>query len=91
MKDTIKSIVKEIGKGTFFDSHYIIETLIKEYSDDYFDFIRKTPGTTECVHGKIAQLILDCGLVERISDDENKSISYTIHSTPSKCALWKRK
>ena len=87
MKNVIKSIIKKIKKGTFFDSHYIIDTLIKEHSNDYFDFIRNTAGTTRYVHGKIAKLIGRCRLVKRAGD----SLSYTIHYKANPCALWQRK
>lgn len=87
MENTVKGIIKKMSKGEYFDSHYVIDTLIREHSDDYFEFIRATRGPTETVHGEIAKLVRGCGLVRKVSD---KSISYTIHATASPCALWER-
>jgi len=92
MRNVIRKIIREIQKGTFFDSHYIIATLIKKHSDDYLDFARQTAGTTRFVHGNIAKIIHTCNdLAQRAPDRKSCAISYTIHDKANKCALWKRK
>lgn len=96
MENAIKKIIRKIKKGIFFDSHYIIDTLIKEYSDVYLRFAagnlpRRVPGTTRFVHGRIAKLIPGSGLVDRAPNNISNSISYTIHNKANKCALWKRR
>lgn len=94
MEDVIRKIIKKIGKGTFFDSHYIINTLIKKHSDEYFEFIRNTQGTTRHVHSEIAKVIAkisrECDLVARAPNETSNSLSYTIHDKANECALWKR-
>jgi len=86
----IEIIIGEIEPGVMFDSHYVINALIKDYSDEYMHFIKGhfgASGTTEHVHGEIAKHIRDSGLVTRIPGD---SLSYNIRCKSSRCALWKR-
>lgn len=86
----IEVIINDIPPGVMFDSHYVINALIKDYSDEYMHFIKDhfgASGTTEHVHSEIAKHIRDCGLVIRIP---GKSLSYNIRCKPSTCALWKR-
>lgn len=77
-------------KGKYFDSHYVIDTIIKEHSDEYMAFVRANSGPTEYVHSEIAKLIRDSRLVVRVSKGED-SYSYNIHWKPSFCVLWQRK
>ena len=89
---TILSIINKIPQGCIFDSHYIIEQLIKNYSDAYINYISKfsnTPITTVTAHGNIGQEILKLnGSV--INKLDNDSFSNNIHNKPSRCAAWQK-
>lgn len=85
LQATIRKIIRKIPKELVFDSHYIIDTLIKNHSCVYFDFIRHTSGKARDVHNKIAKHIGRYG-ARKVGD----SFSYTIHWKAGKCALWKR-
>jgi len=87
LREAIGKIIRKIPKELVFDSHYIIDTLIKDHSDVYFDFIRQNSGKARDVNNKIAKNIGHCGLAVKKGD----SLSYTIHWKANKCALWKRK
>lgn len=92
MKNVVEQIIKGIDKGTAFDSHFVIDTIIKDYSDNYLTFVAKNIAkskVTEYVHSEIAKIISSFSeiLVEQLP---NKSISYNIRGKASKCALWKR-
>lgn len=85
LQEKITKIIKPIPQKIMFDSHYVIDTLIKNYSDDYFAFIRRNPGKARDVHNKIAKIIGRCG-ARKVGD----SFSYTIHWKVGKCALWEK-
>lgn len=87
----IEIIIDKIQPGVMFDSHHVINALVKDHSDEYMHFIKThfgAAGTTEYVHSEIAKHISKCSLVGRIP---GKSLSYNIHGKPSTCALWKRR
>lgn len=93
MREIIENIIKGIDKETAFDSHFIIDTLIKDYSDDYLTFVSAhltTSGITEYAHSEIAKLItpFEGSIVERLP---RQSWSYNIRGKASKCALWARR
>jgi hypothetical protein len=92
MKNTIKKVIKDIDSGTYFDSHFIIDQVIRDFSDNYLKFAaahQARSKVTEYVHSEIAKLIssLDGTLVSRVPGN---SISYNIRGKKSKCALWKK-
>jgi len=91
MENVIRGIIEKIPRGVAFDSHYVIETLIKDYSDDYLRFATgRSPEepVTATMHGAIAQIIFSCNLVRQLPQ---QSISYNIHGNPSQCALWQKR
>jgi len=93
MKVIVRNIIKDIGKDLFFDSHFIIDTIIRNHSDAYLRFAYENPARdkiTENIHAKIAKLIsgFDGILVERVTGE---AISYNIRGNPSNCAIWQRK
>jgi hypothetical protein len=92
MQQLIESIIGGIKEGKMFDSHYIIDKIIRDYSDDYLRFAAANLATgkvTEYAHSELAKIIssLEGRLVEQ---QTNKSVSYNIHGKSSECALWKR-
>ena len=94
MNETIENILAGIDKGTYFDSHFVIDTVIRNHSDAYLTFAasHKAKGkVTEYVHSEIAKVISlfedeDKGLVKRVERAE--SLSFNIRGNASKCALW---
>ena len=86
MEDAVRQIVSGIGLGLAFDSHFVISQILKHDSDAYIHFA--VPGdATNTMHGRIAELIRDSGLVVRM---EQEAWSDTIHGKPGTCALWRR-
>ena len=93
MRQTVEQIVRDIPSGKVFDSHYVIDTLIKNHSDVYLSFAaQKFPEghvDTPNLHSQIARIIR--GLKgELVTQPGLQSCSYTIHETASECELWKR-
>lgn len=92
MQNAIQSIVNEVPKGHIFDSHFIINELIKRSSDEYLAFVSNfamgNQKITLTSHGKIGQEInkLDGTVLQKIGD----AWSENIHKTPSKCTCWKK-
>jgi len=92
MEQIIEQIIRKIDKGTYFDSYFVIDTLIRFHSDDYLRFAANNLATgkvTEYAHSTLAKIIksYDGILVEHVSE---VSLSYNIRANSSKCALWKR-
>lgn len=92
MQNAIQSIVNEVPKGHIFDSHFIINELIKRFSDEYLTFVSNfamgNQNITLTSHGKIGQEInkLDGTVLQKIG----YAWSENIHKTPSKCTCWKK-
>ncbi len=91
-EEAVEQIIKPIEKGFVFDSHYVIDQLIKSYSDEYIVFVAKyadssTPTLT--AHQQIGHSINNCtNLVQRL---QYQSWSETIHCGGGECALWEKK
>lgn len=90
--ETIEKILMGIEIGCFFDSHYVTETLISNFSDEYLKIaqgLSPTNNLTLRLHQKIGNLIssFEGKIVER---QPMQSWSLNIHSNASSCALWKR-
>ena len=80
---TITALVREIPGGTYFDSHHIINLLLKNYSDVYNQYANPTLPK----HGNIGKIINTLQEVEYIG----QSRSLNIHGNISECALWKKR
>ena len=87
----IEQIISGIPVGFMFDSHYIIQRLIKDYSDEYLNFCAGFQGEkiTLTSHQQIGHQIakLEGVLVHR---EPSQSWSMNIHCNGSECALWSR-
>ena len=100
LRDSIKQIIKDVERGCYFDSHFVIDQLLKHHSDQYINHVSRfagegKPKITEAAHAGIGQEIDGCidGLGERVKGPDGKgapSWSITIHGTASPCALWRR-
>ena len=90
---SIEIILQDIEIGCFFDSHFVIDRMIRDFSDDYLRIAQNTDSSTEKltlrVHQQIGNMIAKFKgvLVERIN---GQSCSMNIHGEKSLCALWKR-
>lgn len=92
MKDIIESIILEIRNGTMFDSHFVIDKIIREHSDDYLRFASThlaSSGETEFAHSQLAKIISSFEGV-LVQQQTAKSHSYNIRGNSSECALWLR-
>jgi hypothetical protein len=92
MNPIVEQIIRKIDKGKAFDSHFVIDTIIKEHSDDYLTFVAghlASSKVTEYAHSEIAKIIASFrGIL--VEDLPYQSVSYNIRGKASSCALWKR-
>ena len=100
MKKLIKHIILDtqnnISVGFCFDSHFIIEILTENYSDEYLKFVCKYAGNPSDIartaHSQIAKQIkeltkeADPIIVQR----ECLTVSYNIHHKATENTLWQR-
>jgi len=101
MKNAIKKIIEEIPKGRIFDSHYVINKLISDYSDVYLVFASelinsqktKKRDITAYVNSHISQKISESNLVSRVELGGEKAEFWSdnIRGNATECAGWKRK
>ena len=92
MQNAIKAIIDEIPSGRIFDSHYVINRLIKEYSDNYLTYasnIDSNSNKTLVVHGNIGKEIAKFNntIIRQLSD---LSWSENIHGKSNDCACWQK-
>jgi hypothetical protein len=92
IETAIRTIVDEVPQGHVFDSHFVINELIKRFPDQYLSFAARFAGSeqaTLAAHGQIGREInkLDGAVIERIGD----AWSETIHKTPGRCTCWKKR
>jgi len=88
MENTIKAIIEGIPVGLIFDTHMIIDNLLKDYSDIYLKSF--VGDSTLTYHGKIGQIIdklTETNLIEKAGESWSKNI----HGNYSKCTCWKKK
>lgn len=92
MEKAILSIINEIPKNHIFDSHFIINELIKGYSDVYLTFASNYASNNSTVtltsHRQIGKKIneLDGTVLAQVG----KAWSENIHKRPSECTCWKK-
>lgn len=85
MENTVKSIIDGIPVGLIFDTHMIIDNLIKDYSDIYLKSF--SGDSTQTYHGKIGQTI-DKFTANKLIEKIGESWSKNIHGRYSKCTCW---
>ncbi|MDR2584378.1 MAG: hypothetical protein LBC75_12945 [Fibromonadaceae bacterium] len=94
MKNAIQEIIKNVPKGKIFDSHYVINLLISDYSDEYLTFASSGENpqkNTALVHGRIGQEIKSLsGLVEQVGE-AGEFWSDNIRGNSSECTGWRKK
>jgi len=92
MKSILEQIIRGIDKGKAFDSHFVIDTIIREHSDDYLTFVashKASSKVTEYIHSEIAKIIASFK-GSLVQDLHYKSLSYNIRGKASPCALWEK-
>jgi len=93
MKNAIQKIIEKIPQGKIFDSHYVINQLISDYSDEYLIFASSVADSTRKtanVHGLIAQEIKKLDSVEQVGET-GEFWSENIRGNASECTGWKKK
>ena len=89
--EAVRRIIEPIRSDFVFDSHYVIDQLIKNYSDEYIVFVSQYSNSqqpTLTAHQQIGQVINICtDLIQRL---DYQSWSETIHCNGGECALWQR-
>ena len=91
-REAVQEIIESVPSGVIFDSHFVINQLIKRYSDEYINFtstFAKTENSTLPAHGNIGQLIAEFE-GQLVAQQANESWSENIHGNASPCALWQR-
>ncbi len=92
MENYIEEILRNINPGCYFDSHYVVQRLITDNSDEYLRFAAQYAHSNEptlTCHQQIGHQIarFEGSLVER---QNAQSWSMNIHGKASTCALWTR-
>jgi hypothetical protein len=94
MKNAIQEIIKKVPKGKIFDSHYVINQLISDYSDEYLIFassVADSQKKTNSVHGSIGKEIGKFSdLVEQVGE-AGEFWSDNIRGHASVCTGWRKK
>jgi len=92
MDSIVEQILHGVEKGNAFDSHFVIDTIIRDHSDDYLTFVANhlaSSKITEYAHSEIAKIISSFK-GSLVQDLPYKSISYNIRGKASPCALWQK-
>jgi len=92
MDTSIETIIRGIPRNVAFDAHYVIDTLIRDYSDVYLNYattMGAQDGITPTMHSQISRRIsqLEGSL---IANTDMQSWSYNIRGRASECKLWRR-
>ena len=93
--NAIRSIIEDIiPEGKIFDSHFVIDQLIKKHSDEYLIFassIDASQNKTRLMNGKIAQKIeKQDNLVEKVGDTGD-FWSVNMKGNATECSGWKKR
>jgi hypothetical protein len=92
MEAAIRTIIDEVPHGCFFDSHFVINELVKRFSDEYLVFAARFSGgqqPTLAVHGQIGHEINK--LNGTIIDSVGEAWSENIHKNLNRCTCWKKR
>ncbi|MDR3049990.1 MAG: hypothetical protein LBV16_09215 [Elusimicrobiota bacterium] len=87
MKEAVKNVLKEIPSGCLFDTHTVINYLLKNNSDAYLSAHKNQ--NTDLYHGyisRVIQVIDELAGIEKVGDSWSKNI----HDNFTKCACWKK-
>ena len=92
MNNAIREILRTIPSNHIFDTHFVINFLIKEYSDEYLQFAARYANSNQITlttHGQIGQIIssFQGDLVEQL---DPPAWSENIHWKASPCACWRK-
>ena len=96
MESAIRAVLssKKIPAGNYFDSHYVIQTLLKDkrWTAQYMRYVAGNTRNSSSVahaHSLISKIIKRQGdIVERAA---GKSVSHDIHGCSVSCALWRKR
>ena len=102
IENAIKEIIKDIQSGNIFDSHFVINHLISDHSDEYLLFaselINSRKATeqgdiTAYVHSRISKKIGESSLVTRVelNGEKEEFWSDNIRGNANECAGWRKK
>ena len=88
----IEQILLGIETQRFFDTHYIIDRIIKDYHNEYLIHGAKHVESEDPLGDYHNQIVQDIKMLEGslIELCEGKSCSIAFHGKTSICALWKR-
>ena len=89
LQQAISEIINAIPTDFYFDSHFIIEQLIKNYSDEYIRFVSIYSGSSDptlTAHSQLGHEISRNLSIQQAG----KSISSNIHQNISECTLFKK-
>lgn len=90
--DFINKIIKGFSAKSIFDSHFIIQQMLKRNSELFYDVVRATgKAKTENVHSQLAKMVEKCDAKKLFKKNDRKSYSENIHGKVSPCTAWVKK
>ena len=95
----IQGIIKKIPVGKYFDSHFVIDQLVRHHFNDYLNFastidVKLSYKKSATVNKAIALIIKkQRKLVEKFPEDSSKREFWSVNVSgkPSACTGWIRK
>ena len=89
MQAAIEQIIKDIKQDLSFDSHFVIDRLLKKYPDQFLVFASGIDATTNKTLAVVGQIGLEISRqkgIERLGD----AWSIDMLGNPAKCACWRK-
>jgi hypothetical protein len=86
----ISRVIEDFKSGDIFDSHLIIQQMLKTNSNLFYDFVRTTGSAdTKNAHGQLAKIIGKVpGVTKLFPENDKQSWSENIHGNVSTCTAW---
>ena len=66
--ECIETILQDIEVGCFFDSHFVVDRIIRDFSDDYLRIAQNTDPSTETLTLRVHQQIGNIWIAQSIED-----------------------
>ena len=91
-REAVQKVIKSIPFDKIFDTHFVINRLIKIYADDYIKFVTTFTNQEDSTLSEHENIGLQIAEFEGqlIEQQANRSWSENIHGQPNECTLWKK-
>lgn len=94
LRNAILTIIDSIPSGEYFDSHYVIQNLIKNHSEEYLTFCKhfwNTKIMTNIAHAQLGTQIMSVCKGLNMKKIDSKVISSYVHKSRNNCAIFLKK